>query len=928
MQPAEISIAAAIANGSAMITSFKKEKIAVLGAGISGLSTAWLLKQHGCEVQVFESSSHVGGLARSFDWCGVRCDLAPHRLFTNDHETLETMMRLVPMNAHRRKSKIFMHGQVIRDPINPMELVLKFPATTSFKLVWGFLFRPKLPEDSFESMALNNFGRGLYDFFFQPYTYKLFGVSPRSISAAWGKQKLRSSGLFDAIKRNSKTFFKGFYYPVNGGYQAISDVLFEDIKNSVLLNAKVTGLVQSGHKIEGVKYQIDGQSRRSECDRVISTIPITNLGEMLGHEVNLRFKPIKIVYLHIDKPQVMPYHWIYFGDGDVVINRMAEFKNFSDDHSSKDKTVLCAEVTVSTDNPIEDAIQALEKYNLVDKSEVLDSLMVPIQHGYPIYEKGYEKQRSEALGNFDAYENLHLVGRNAEFRHIDIDENFASAKQLVTRLYGHIGKEATCPEQAHPGQKGSGAAEAQPAGLSYASETARVKPNLLHDRKQLSSENKNSVMKPVAVFLLVAISIGALLFWIVPGFDSLFPSLYNINHFPDGYDKIAMNLVQGHGYRFFPQSAPTMVRTPLYPLVLASVFYLFGKNLAAAQALNLLLTVLTAYFIYQIFRLCLQQEGKKIQASFIMIPAIVFMLHPGVILAESRGGVECLLMFLITVLVYYLYKAVKENSVIKYAVAGMVFGLVLLTKSSPVLFAFGLIGYILWLRNRLPIRFRSLTMNCCAFFLVCAAVYTPWIVRNYNLTGHLVPASTIKGFVAHQGLYLNQNYFSGKPAGLLFSEDAMQQNSMVDKLALKTYKRGYYKYFYTPNDELKFDDYLWDDVLYHYKRSPLLAAKSVMLNAFGFWFKGRTTAATMLNVVITFPLLILFVMGLSEAYTRKINILPIILFVIAFIIPHLFTLGLTRYHIPIIPLLIIVAALPFQPGGNLHRIFSRVQAKT
>ena len=436
-----------------MSKSSKIEKVAVLGAGVSGLSAAWFMKRCGIQAQVFEARNQVGGLARSFDWHGVTCDIAPHRLFTNDQEILKALVSLVPMEMHLRKSKIYMSNRVIRDPINPIELVLKLPVKTGIGLVWSFLFRPHLPEDSFESMALNNFGRGLYKFFFQPYTYKLFGVSPREISAAWGKQKLRSSGLFDAIKRNSKTFFKGFYYPGKGGYQAISDALYDDIEESVILNAEVIGLDQVGHKIVAVRYRIGDQMHEYECDRVISTIPLTVLGSMLGYEVGLRFKPIKIVYLHIDRPQVIPYHWIYFGDGDVVINRMAEFKNFSHNHHGGGSTVLCAEVTVQTENPLDDVLQALKKYNLVDRSEVLDSLIVPIECGYPIYLKGYESLRAKALDFFGAYQNLHLVGRNAEFRHIDIDEDFASAFKLVNRLYGQVERVALETEQAQEGQK-------------------------------------------------------------------------------------------------------------------------------------------------------------------------------------------------------------------------------------------------------------------------------------------------------------------------------------------------------------------------------------------------------------------------------------------------------------------------------------------
>lgn len=413
----------------------RKEKVAILGAGVSGLSLAWMLRERGVEVKVFEQSSHIGGLAKSFEWHGVKCDIGPHRFFTNESQILNSFFSLVKMKKHHRKSKIFMADRVIQDPINPIELVLKLPIKSSFKLIKGYIFRPKLIEDSFESMALNNFGKGLYDFFFEPYTRKLFGVPPSMISQEWGKQKLRSSGLIDVLKRNSKTFFKDFYYPITGGYGAICDSFYESIRDSVILNSKVTGLIDAKGKINTIIYQKDNQENRFECDRVISTIPSNKLGGMLGHCFDLRFKAIQLVYLNINKAQVMPYHWIYFGDGDVAINRLAEFKNFSDDHSAKDNTVLCAEVTVDSHDPVEDVLKALEKYDLIRRENVLDIFTIPIKYGYPIYDKGYQEMKDKMLSIVNDYDNLHLVGRNAEFRHIDIDEDFLSAQQLVNTLY-------------------------------------------------------------------------------------------------------------------------------------------------------------------------------------------------------------------------------------------------------------------------------------------------------------------------------------------------------------------------------------------------------------------------------------------------------------------------------------------------------------
>jgi protoporphyrinogen oxidase len=412
-----------------------EERIAILGAGISGLSLGWLLSRIGKRVTIFESTNRIGGLARTFDWHGVPCDIAPHRLYTKDKGLIALIESLVPLREHRRNSRILMKDKVIQDPINPIELVMRFDPQTGARLVWGFVARPKLPEDSFEALALNRYGRGLYDFFFEPYTKKMFGVPPSQISVAWGREKLRSSGLLDAIRRSSKTFFSTFYYPAEGGYGRISDAMLERIQGEVKLESKVTGIERSESRVRAVDYEQNGSTHRFECDRVFSTLPATLLGRMFGEDIRLRFRGIQLVYLHVKRPRVMPYQWVYFGDGDVVINRMAEFRNFHDPEAESINTVLCAEVTAETDRPVDDVLDALERYQLVKREDIDDTLVLPEGFGYPVYDRGFEVAKDQAGEIFGRFENLHLVGRNAEFRHIEVDEDLESALAMVRRVY-------------------------------------------------------------------------------------------------------------------------------------------------------------------------------------------------------------------------------------------------------------------------------------------------------------------------------------------------------------------------------------------------------------------------------------------------------------------------------------------------------------
>jgi protoporphyrinogen oxidase len=210
------------------------------------------------------------------------------------------------------------------------------------------------------------------------------------------------------------------------------------IRGNVLLESPVTGFSETGGRIQSVHYRRHGVDCRFDCDRVFSTIPVTRLARLFGTDFALRFRSIQLVYVNVRRPQVMPYHWVYFGDGDVPINRMAEFKHFHPDLPSTGNSVLCAEVTQETKRPVDDTLAALKRYRLLDASEVDDTLVLPERFGYPVYDRGFEAAKAQADALFRRYGNLHLVGRNAEFRHIELDEDLASAIDCLKQVYGPV----------------------------------------------------------------------------------------------------------------------------------------------------------------------------------------------------------------------------------------------------------------------------------------------------------------------------------------------------------------------------------------------------------------------------------------------------------------------------------------------------------
>lgn len=421
------------------------KKIAILGAGIAGLSSGWLLKQRGIEFKVFEKQSYVGGLARSFVWNGFYCDFAAHRLFTTDENVLHELLKLVPMGRHVRRSKIYLRGHWLRDPLDVLELSTRLSISERINILWTYLFRPKnLPEDCFESYVLKRYGKGLYGYFFKPYTEKLFGIPGGEISVLWARQKVRLANPLDTLRENTKTKFQYFYYPIHKGYGAIADALYANIQEQVHCNVTVKGIETKDNRITAIEYEQDGKIVREEFDAVISTLPLTITGRMLGYHLSLKYKKVETVYLHINRSLLSDYHWIYFIDDSVVINRMVEFKNMGSVDTPEATTVVCAEVTQEHENLVEKVIQDLIRVGLLQRSNVLDALVVREEFAYPVYDRAYNEVLESAQEELGQYGNLFTIGRAAEFRHREVDDNFAAAVQRIPEIITALeGREPT-----------------------------------------------------------------------------------------------------------------------------------------------------------------------------------------------------------------------------------------------------------------------------------------------------------------------------------------------------------------------------------------------------------------------------------------------------------------------------------------------------
>ena len=155
-------------------------KIAVLGAGVSGLTAGRLLSDKGYQVTKFKKNETPGGLARSRFKDGYLYDPHGGHIFNSKHpEVVEWVFSLLSKENWQfteRNAKIYFNGKYIS---YPFELSLcELEPEDAVECIYDFLLSQQGEEPSnFKDWLTWNFGKGIADYYMIPYNKKLNAAS-------------------------------------------------------------------------------------------------------------------------------------------------------------------------------------------------------------------------------------------------------------------------------------------------------------------------------------------------------------------------------------------------------------------------------------------------------------------------------------------------------------------------------------------------------------------------------------------------------------------------------------------------------------------------------------------------------------------------------------------------------------------------------
>lgn len=419
-----------------------QEKVAIIGAGISGMSTAHFLKDK-YNVTVFEKESRPGGLIKCRRVNGSLFHTCGGHVFNSKRQDVldwfwSKFTREDEFSKADRNSCVFMdkndtsleHNNIPYPIENHMYLFDEatqkafYDDLEEIDIVKGL--NAKFTDyESFGDFLRWRFGKTLYNLYFQPYNEKVWRRDLTTVPMSWMEGKLpmpTTQEMRDnnANKVEEKAFVHAtFWYEKKGGSQYIADKLAEG------LDIRYNSDIQSIKLVNG-KWIMCGE----EFDKVVFCGNIKDMVNIIeGVDIEAFKKPVAgleyhgttAVFCEIDKN---PYSWIYQPSRRHESHRIICTGNFSETNNdasvSKDRITATIEFTDEISK--EDILDNLSRIPLNPKylDHQYNKFTYPIQD---VNTRGMIKSLKEAL----ALSGFYFTGRFADWEYYNMDVAMGAA---------------------------------------------------------------------------------------------------------------------------------------------------------------------------------------------------------------------------------------------------------------------------------------------------------------------------------------------------------------------------------------------------------------------------------------------------------------------------------------------------------------------
>lgn len=372
-------------------------RVAIVGAGIAGLTAAYDLAKAGHTVTVFESAPITGGLAAGFKserWAWP-LEQFYHHWFESDRDILDLIDEIGEGDKvffPRPTTSLYVDGQIY--PFDsPLRMLLypKLPLIPKlrFGLAGLYLRLTKnwqaLEQETAHNWLIRTMGQTAYDQLWKPLLVGKFGEHYQEVNMAWFWARIH--------KRSPRL---GYF---EGGFQGFADALTNKVQSlgvEIHLNTTICAIT----KLEPGSFQISHQSRPADSapcstetcfDRALITVSphllsrlVPNLpADYLASLQQLKSMGAVVVVLALKHALTNQHYWINIPKEEgFPYLALVEHTNFVDrQHYGGDHIIYCG-----------DYLSADHEYFDLTKEELLARFLPTLRRINPNFDESWVKE--------------------------------------------------------------------------------------------------------------------------------------------------------------------------------------------------------------------------------------------------------------------------------------------------------------------------------------------------------------------------------------------------------------------------------------------------------------------------------------------------------------------------------------------------------
>ncbi len=418
------------------------QTVRVIGAGVTGLSAAWLLAQQGQTVEVWDAAEGPGGLLEPVHFLGHPMDRGSHRIHPEAHPLLVELTAEADWVQRPRRGCLVLGGRKMGYPPKMRDFLQGLGAKTALHMGLNFATRKEafarfrrweedrktvVDEDvGFAAFVEGRVGRRAYSQFYAPYVEKVWGLDPSEISQTVAKARISTASPWVTLARSLNRTGQPdrvFLYPRGGMVRVINNLL---------------------DKLTGAGVEVHYGKRFDTSDLAEASTPVVFSGHLshLAPEADLTHRGLYLLHLAFAPGTLSEVDTYYCPESKFWFGRVSQPAQFSEALASSAHDAVCVEIPEGRWGPHQDFLSKIDAL----QSQLVEAGIVPpgarIQEAvqtyeprvYPMYRRGWTQRWREALETITNTAEVFPIGRQGLFLHCNIDQCVHIANEVSQHI--------------------------------------------------------------------------------------------------------------------------------------------------------------------------------------------------------------------------------------------------------------------------------------------------------------------------------------------------------------------------------------------------------------------------------------------------------------------------------------------------------------